>query len=286
MKNTRQLPYPDINEALIKGQNRIDICNLYSSALRSTNDFYHNQYAYKLDEYVDAENNKPLLQMEYDSLVSFIDEWSAKHNVQVDIIVRLKDWLGYNAKIRLFLSKGRCVDSIKDLLGFKLVLKTQYPDTVESHKLCYKLTNDVLNFLVLQRHCLLLQAEAKSGSPLSPLSSIAKKLFIYDKNEIEPKFVPFVKNYLAIPKNDGYQGLHCYVKTPSKLVFEIQVHTTATNMHAEELHETYKDVRYENIDFDIDFDKIHIPGLVFDECGKIRYDSTGLFKPDFKFLCR
>lgn len=283
---TKQFIYPDINKAYIGASNRTMVCDAYISALNETGVFYNNQYAYKLHEFNAAEKNKPLLRSEYDCLVCFIEEWSKIHSIYVDIIVRLKDWMGYNAKIRLFQSEGRCLDSIRDLLGFKLVLRTEFPDSERTHKLCYQLMNDVLTFLTLSRHCLLLKAEAKTGNPLDPSSDVAKKIFVYTENEIAPTYVEFVKNYLANPKDDGYQGLHACLKTLSGLFFEIQVHTVATNLHAQILHQTYKDGRYANVKFDIDFKKINIPGLVFDENGKILYDTTGLFLSDFNFLYR
>lgn len=274
--------YPNLNLAFNGARNAIDINNSYIEMLEATGIHDHSQYAAKLHEFTTAEKKKQALKKEYNTIKSFLKSWSKKHGVLLDFTARKKDWIGFNAKILLYLKTGKSLEKIRDLLGFRIILLTEYPDTAKSHQLAYQLQNDLFDFLK-SRHCLLLEAEPKSGKPLD-IEKKPPNVFIYPKNEIKSEYSKNVKNYMIEPKEDFYQGLHSYILTPSGITLEIQIHTTATAIQAEKLHELYKTKRYQGIDIVIDYKTLNLPGLVVGTDGKIIFDKLGIFKPNFKFL--
>jgi len=279
----KPLSYPDLNLAFVGARNATDLNNSYIKILESTGIHHHTQYAAKLREFSNVDKKKSAVRREYKAIKKFLKTWSKRNGVRVLFNVRKKDWIGFNAKILLFQKNGRNLAAIRDLLGFKLILETEYPDTQKSHKLAYQLINDLLDFLTQSRHCLLLEAEPKSGQPLD-LANKPSHIFIYNKNELKPEYIPNVKNYLIEPKEDFYQGLHTYIQTPEEVVLEIQIHTISTHLQAEKLHKDYKSLRYQDIDINLDYPNIKIPGLVFDTDGTAIFDSLGIFLSNFKFL--
>ena len=275
MQNTT-LDFPDINKAFIGATSLSEVCYNYIDILSTTYDIFLNQYSNKLLEFIDIDSKIPILEEEFHEFKLFLLRWSKQNNVKVHIKTRRKSWIGFNAKIRLFLSHNEDLNAVRDLLGFRLILCTNAQDSSESVKLCYQLMKDVLIFFATKRKSLLLNAEKKLGNPLDPNSEVAKKIFLYSKNDLPPELEPKVKNYIALPKDNGYQGLHGYVKTPSGLVFEIQVRTLAMELFDQSIHETHKTERYSKTKINLDYSIVNIPGVVFDSDNNLICDLIGL----------
>lgn len=277
MLNT-SLNFPDINQAFVGATSLSEVCYNYIDILSATYDIFLNQYSNKLLEFIDIDSKIPILEEEFHEFKLFLLSWSKQNNVKVHIKTRRKSWIGFNAKIRLFLSHNEDLNAIRDLLGFRLILCTNEKDSSESVKLCYKLMNDILIFFATKRKSLLLNAEKKLGKPLDPNSEIAKKIFIYSKNELFSELECKVKNYVVLPKYNGYQGLHGYVKTPSGLVFEIQVRTLAMQLFDESIHEAHKAERYSKTKIELNYSLINLPGVLFDSDNRVVCDFIGLVK--------
>ena len=277
MTNETTMNFPDINEAFIGTTDLNGVCSNYIDILNRTGNFYCNQYGNKLLEFNDSDDKFSVLEIEHHELKNFLNEWSKKYSVKLMIFLRKKNFIGYNSKIRLFLSNGFDLSAIRDLFGFKIVLCTSSKDNVETQKLCYQLMNDLLIFFSTKRKCLLLNAESRLGEPLDSNSEIAKKIFVCNKSFLQPEFETKVKNYILFPKDTGYQGLHAYIKTPSDMVFEVQIKTLSMEIFDEAIHEEHKKQRYANFKIALDYNKINISGVVFDENNYLICDLAGLF---------
>ncbi len=268
--------FPDINASFLEASNLNTVCSNYIGILNQTEDFYFSQYANKLLEFVDSNKKISSLEKEFHEIKIFLRNWSKSNSVQISISSRKKAFIRFNSKIRLFLSDGLDLNGIRDVLGFKLVLFTSKSDSLETQELAYKLMNDLLIFFSIQRKSLLLNAEDRMGEALQPDSEIAKRIFVYDKSLLRPEFKSKVKNYVQYPKDTGYQGLHAYIKTPTSLVFEIQVKTLAMDIFADSIHEIHKKQRYANFKIPLDYSKIQLPGVIFDENDYLISDKCGL----------
>ena len=268
--------FPDINASFLEASNLNTVCSNYIGILNQTEDFYFSQYANKLLEFVDSNKKISSLEKEFHEIKIFLRNWSKSNSVQISISSRKKAFIRFNSKIRLFLSDGLDLNGIRDVLGFKLVLFTSKSDSLETQELAYKLMNDLLIFFSIQRKSLLLNAEDRIGETLQPHSEIAKRIFVYNKSLLRPEFESKVKNYVQYPKDTGYQGLHAYIKTPASLVFEIQVKTLAMDIFADSIHEIHKKQRYANFKIPLDYSKIHLPGVIFDENDYLISDKCGL----------
>lgn len=271
------MSFPDINEAFIGTTDLNVVCSNYIDILNRTGNFYYNQYANKLLEFNDSDVKFSVLEIEHHELKNFLINWSKKHNIKLIISLRKKSFISFNSKIRLFISNGFDLSAIRDLLGFKIILCTSQKDNIKTQKLCYQLMNDLLLFFSQKRKCLLMNAEARLGEPLSPHSEVAKKIFVCDKSFLLPEFETKVKNYVLYPKDSGYQALHSYIKTPSDMVFEVQIKTLSMEIFDEAIHEEHKKQRYANFKIALDYSKINISGVVFDENNYLICDLAGLF---------
>ena len=268
--------FPDINDSFIGASNLNIVCSNYIGILNRTEDFYFSQYANKLLEFIDSNKKISSLEKEFHEIKIFLRNWSKSNSVQISISSRKKAFIRFNSKIRLFLSDGLDLNGIRDVLGFKLVLFTSKSDSLETQELAYKLMNDLLIFFSIQRKSLLLNAEDRIGETLQPDSEIAKRIFVYNKSLLRPEFESKVKNYVQYPKDTGYQGLHAYIKTPTSLVFEVQIKTLAMDIFADSIHEIHKKQRYANFKIPLDYSKIQLPGVIFDENDYLISDKCGL----------
>lgn len=270
------IDFPDINTAFIGALNLNAVCWNYINILkRSENADYH-KYSEKLMEFIKSDKQIIVLEEEFHEIKRFLRNWSKYNSTQLSIRSRKKAFIGFNSKIRLFLSNNYDLNAIRDLLGFKIVLFTSKEDNLKSQKLAYKLMNDLLHFFLLQRKATLLTAESRLGEPLQENSEIAKKIFVYKKSFLKPEFESKIKNYVMYPKNTGYQGLHAYIKVPTGLVFEVQVKTFAMDIYAESIHDLHKKQRYENFKIPLDYEKIQLPGVAFDSNNYLISDKCGL----------
>lgn len=277
MSEITAISFPDINEAFIGTTDLNVVCSNYIDMLNQTGNFYYNQYGNKLLEFNDSDDKFSFLEIEHHELKKFLNDWSKKQKVKLIIFLRKKSFISFNSKIRLFISNGFDLSTIRDLLGFKIVLCTSAKDNIRNQKLCYQLMNDLLIFFSIKRKCLLLNAESRLGNSLNPNSETAKKIFVCDKSFLLPEFEIKVKNYVLFPKDSGYQGLHAYIRTPSGMVFEVQIKTLAMEIFDEAIHEEHKRQRYKNFNIELDFKKIKISGVVFDEKNYLINDFVGLF---------
>ena len=263
MNKVLDLEFPDITHILYSEKTLDNIRIKYIELLRNENSIYNILYANKLEESLNMLSHENLQQLEHEfhDLKEHLRTWSKDRGIHLLLKRRLKDWLGQNEKIQLFLSTGRPLDKILDILGFRIIVCSELKDTVESINLCYELQNEVIDFFII------------------PESATIYK-----------GFEPNVKDYIRFPKKNGYQSLHTVARKPNGLTFEIQIRTYAMDLLAEHgtgAHTLYKNGRYSEVGLSskIDFNKIHISGFTVLEDGNIN-DIVGLRKSvdPFNFL--
>lgn len=282
--------FPDINQAFQGAQSLEEVCTNYIDLLNDSKDIFNILYANKLLEFLEAEKKISDLEDEFHEFKHYLRDWSQKNHVKVLVKMRKKDFIGFNEKIRLFLLTDRDLDSIRDLLGFRLILCTGQVDTPESIDLCYQLLNETIPFFAIQRKCLFLDAEPRVGKTLDSNSDVAKRILIPKKSNLLPGFEKKVKDYVYNPKANGYQSLHVCSKTPTGLVFEKQIRTFAMDLHAEYdeycIHSLHKKERYSTeAKINLNLDLINLDGIAFDKNHNLLCDYIGLLKGSDLFDC-
>lgn len=271
------ISFPDINEAF-KGKTSLgNVCYDYVDILNDTKIYHNNLYANKLLYFNAIEDKLEHLKEEIDAFQAWIDDWCKKHNCEVIFMIRRKGFIEFNKKIRLFLLNGLDLDLIRDLLGIRIILCTDKVDTLASIRLNYSFMNDAIKFFTIERKCLFLDAEPKSGKCLNKFSDIASQIYIPETSYLEPQFQPKVKDYVLDPKEDGYQSLHAYVKTMDGFTFELQVRTYAMHIWAGLYHSIHKAERYSDTNINLNLENIILQGVSFDTDGNLLEDDIGLF---------
>lgn len=271
------ISFPDINEAF-KGKTSLgSICYDYVDILNDTKIYHNNLYANKLLYFNAIEDKLEHLKEEIDAFQTWIDHWCKKHNCEVIFMIRRKGFIEFNKKIRLFLLDGLDLDLIRDLLGIRIILCTDKVDTLASIRLNYSFMNDAIKFFTIERKCLFLDAEPKSGKSLNKFSDIASQIYIPETSYLEPQFQPKVKDYVLDPKEDGYQSLHAYVKTMDGFTFELQVRTYAMHIWAGLYHSIHKAERYSDTNINLNLENIILQGVSFNTDGNLLEDDIGLF---------
>ena len=283
-----KMNFPDIRKALYAGNSLEEIRSLYINQLRETGSIYNMLYANKLEEAMNMLDIHSLheLEAEFHDLKEYLRSWTNERSIHCLLKRRQKDWVGFNEKIQLYLLNGKPLGKLLDLLGFRIVICHDTADNIESIKLCYDLLNEVIDFFVNDRHCLLLEAEPRLDTGFD--SDKHPEVIIPEKSLIRFGLESNVKDYIQHPKRNGYQSLHTIVKRPDGLTFEVQIRTYSMDLRAEYGtgdHAVYKNNRYSDLDLNIDYTKIHVPGFSVLPNGAIN-DIIGLRKSvdPFNFL--
>lgn len=266
--------FPDLNLAIEGAKSNDTICITYMEMLNSTNIIGHIEYANKLLDFLTIDKKIPFLEeVFYEFKKSRLRQWILA-NVSLYIKMRKKGFIPLNEKIRLYYPNP---SKVHDLIGFRLVLKTYQQDTMESVLLCYDLMNTVISFFVKEKRYMILEAE--------DLIDVIDSTDIVPPNIIIPSeeglilegYENRVKDYIKHPKKDDYyQSLHCCIKTWSGLIFEVQIRTFAMDVRSD--HRAYKKYRYKKTHIDLDYSKIALPGIAFDENNELIYDMSGFLK--------
>lgn len=279
MDNVPSQDFPDINRAFLGASETYEVCSNFIELLNATGNIQDILYANKLLEYLEINKMIPALSDEFHEFKNHLREWTKTNGLKLFVLRRKKDFIGFNAKIRLFLLNGKNPNDIHDLIGFRIVLLTPKKDTPETVKLCYEVLNEAIRFFAIKRKCLFLDAEPilEPGN----IEELEDIIIPSESNLILPGFENKVKDYIKEPKRNGYQSLHCCIKTPSQLIFEIQIRTYEMDNRAEfgsSMHKNHKSERYEGVNIDLDYSKINLRGICFDNGGNLVSDLSGLLK--------
>lgn len=264
--------FPDLQQVLETSTTMDEVWEGYIQALRENPSITNFLYANKLEEFRNmlAINKLRELEREFHEVKEHLRKIAKMYGVKIRLTRRQKDFVGLNEKIRLFLLKNSPLDKINDFLGFRITLCTDSEDTTETVKLCYEVLNKLIEYFVIERRCILTEAEPILQDAYD--ADEDTKIVIPSTNMILPGFETNVKDYIRNPKKNGYQSLHTIVRKNDGLVFEIQVRTLAMDIRAEfgsANHSPYKVSKYLGADIELNLANLSIQGFHASKNGDI-----------------
>ena len=191
---------------------------------------------------------------------------------------RLKSFVSTTNKIIRFLDAHSSVDLLKDIIAFRIVLHENDSTSNSDDNLisdCYSVANSLIEFYSLLGYIL---CEAESVVDTIDLSSPRlKELTIPQTSGLVSEYSFGAKDYIRMPKKNGYQSLHLIFRSPEGLTFEVQIRTEKMDVYASEgyaEHGVYKETKYTNR-LRFDSRKVNIPGYEVSKSGKLLKDTSG-----------
>lgn len=177
-------------------------------------------------------------------------------NMKVTIVCRRKGFESTVKKVLLYYLEGNSID-LADLLAFRIINDSLSPEKT-NEEYCYSIHTICTEYFLKKKQYTLCKPTKQIGSN------------------------PLIKDYIEMPKENGYKSIHTALKTPDNNLFEFQIRTLKMHEDAEvgkAAHNEYKNEKYQAIEKHIWFDptKVHIPNFRFFCNGSI-YDKIGLKK--------
>lgn len=229
-----------------------------------------------------AEPNMKQLNQIWQMLHDYLIMLSQKTGIKMEFDVRRKAYVSFCRKIQLHIVKKMPIDEIFDELGMRIIIGESLVDEPILLNLCDIVMNEIIDFFItiggVPKD---LRQTYKTGT------TYPEGVLIQKKSLINPDYKNNVKNYIAKPKLNGYQGLHSVIQMANGVLFEVQVRTKAMHNRAEEgdaKHTIYKDERYRAIlekgeeIFDLSFNQTNIEGISLRKDGSIE-DKVGFIQP-------
>lgn len=282
-----RIAYPDLKAMAERSTSCDELWEKYPKALRrikkmkeeSQEEFQTRKlvwylYANKLEEFfsiVSGEENIAQLKKAGKKFKNFVNKWAKENNVEVTFLMRIKDFVGINEKIRLYIRKGKSLDRILDLIGFRVIIDSN------DENLCYDLMNKVIAYFI-NEGCIPTQAEPNVDVGL---------LEPQRESGLDERFIQNVKDYIRLPKAlTGYRSLHVVMRTTKGLPFEIQIRTKEMDEAADDAnHKGYKSRRYLGEEIYLEPEKLHIEGVKFRENAEKGIDPRdAIWEDDVGFL--
>ena len=195
---------------------------------------------------------------------------------------RRKSLLSTEAKLQKLIKDKQSLDLIQDFLAYRITTFSSKSKITQIYDL-YKLAEKLAIFYSNNGYILCNATPAKDTANFDK-KKFSKIVIPSEKtvNAILKNCSYGVKDYVLHPKKNGYQSLHLVFKGPKGKYFEVQLRTFDQHVWAEAdcaNHTTYKKKRYD--EFEINFDKINIPGLT--KVGTEIIDLVG-FSKSFVFI--
>lgn len=180
-------------------------------------------------------------------------------NLRFRIAGRRKALISVEQKIQRNLKKGRSLDLIRDMLGIRIVLLNGSVDD------CYTVTEKFISSCLEDGYTICEESEQNCDLQILESHSHTLSQFYYG-----------ITDYIAFPKENGYQSLHVVFRAPSGICFEFQIRTFDMHVDADvglSDHAKYKEEKYGSFSFDRT--KIKLPGYAVSQNGSI-IDMIGL----------
>lgn len=280
MQMKSKICFPSLENTIYESRQKEELWENYIAILRSDyRNLIFEMYANKLEEISVMSDPKKLSQIkeEVNEFKVKINPWVSQEGISYELKFRQKDFVGLNQKIRLYSNQGKLISKVNDFLGFRIIINS-FKSEIENIGYCYKFLEMIIEFLVIEGHCIILEAEPtiETGFQKDKYPNI----IIPSQPMLNPYLKGFVKDYICHPKKNGYQSLHIIFKKTDGLIFEVQIRTQKMDFQAENgdaEHNGYKKDRYLGEEIIIDPYKVNIEGFHVDENGEI-HDSIGLIK--------
>ncbi len=231
----------------------------YAELLQQSGDNKSLLHATKILEYKNIINSKSnsTLRKIFDNFYNILSKEFP--NLRFRISGRRKSYVSIEQKIQRNLKLNKSLDLIRDMLGVRIILLNGKP------KDCY---------LVLER--LISVCLADGFTICEENSHNTDKNSLNSKSRILSQFYYGITDYIASPKENGYQSLHATFRNSTGFCFEVQVRTFDMHVNADcgsSGHSTYKKAKYDSLEFNRC--KIKIPGYSITPSGSI-IDLIGL----------
>lgn len=203
-------------------------------------------------------------------------------NLEVEGQGRLKALISWYNKATRKLDNQESIDTLdNDIIAFRLIIRSKLGKKLSRARLvtsCYEVSNRLISYYLGLGYE---PCKAESVQDTIKLSSSRlKELFIPEISGIDPYYQAYVKDYIMLPKQNGYQSLHIIIRMPNGIKFEIQIRTEEMDRYAREGygdHERYKETKYVNC---VVYDPllVKLTSYVVSKDGEVIEDSAGLEK--------
>lgn len=276
--NTK-MHFPSLENAIYSSRTIKQAWKNYITELRrDESNLLFCMYANKLQELELMRNPRNLkkLNRDFKKFKRKLQPWITENGINIEFRRRQKDFVGLNQKIRHYINSATPLSKVNDFLGFRIIISSSKDENCNIG-FCYQLLQKIIEFFVVEKHCIILEAEPRMDTEFDPKAH--PKVIIPNKPQINPKLTWMFKDYIFKPKQNGYQSLHVIFKNPRNMqIFEIQIRTKEMDLRAEEgmaEHGVYKRTRYLGEEISINPNLIKMRGFRVDEDGKI-HDAVGL----------
>ena len=163
-------------------------------------------------------------------------------NLIGEIPARIKNWIGGWSKEAKFKNLSR----INDIYGSRVIIRANNHETPEQLvNTLYYITKDILE-LAISEGLSILPSEPKKDVKSFKLDE-HPEIILPDKKSIciLKEYDSYIKDYIAEPKEDGYQSIHAILVHPAYGKIEMQFRTKIMHDYAETgpaSHKKYKDL--------------------------------------------
>jgi hypothetical protein len=149
---------------------------------------------------------------------------------------------------------------LKDFMAFRIILLDKNPK--ELVPMLYEIADVIIEFFKIKGFEAVVAENPKGTGKFN--NKLHQNVYVPKASMISEKNKDFVKDYVASPKENGYQSLHIVFYDPiTKRSFEVQIRTFSMHVSAETGdadHMSYKENNYGTME-DIDYSKINIRGF-------------------------
>ncbi len=240
----------------------------YAENLRNDeNNILNLSHANKIDEYINIVFNRDLSRFckeEFSFLSDAIDE--EYPDIFFQFTGRRKSTLSFESKIQKLLKECKSLDLLRDILAFRILILTNDPQ--KSTKQCYDVANLVIKFFTKRGFTI---CDADPIKDTTSFDNSKHNIYVPESSGIDLNFTKSVKDYVATPKENGYQSIHLVFRTPTGDCFELQIRSISMHEHAEHgyaEHKKYKMIKYDSFP-DFDPTKIKMDGFKLTNSGNV-----------------
>ena len=267
---------PILADALYEGHSIPEILEIYEGLLKKTGDLKAIQHGTFISQYRNIVVDKRFLgtlRKHFNNIYTLIGRKFPETLFHLE--GRRKSLISTEKKIIKLLSQNKSLDTLRDLIAFRLIIfdDLQNPQTAVNQ--CYTIMTSIIKYGIENGFML---CEANPVVETKGFDNDKHHLYIPKTSAIPKEFQVGVKDYIMKPKSNGYQSLHAVFRLASGHCFEVQIRTFSMHTHAESgnaNHKVYKQQEY--VDLEIDKEKIHIPGYAVTPNGDV-HDMVGVEK--------
>lgn len=193
---------------------------------------------------------------------------------------RRKSLKSLENKINLLLGTNSSLDLLRDIFAFRIVV-FDTKDPAVAVKKCYQVMERIILYLSSQGF---IPCESKITKEDKQFDkNLFDSIYVPESPILGPQYEDFVKDYILLPKTNGYQSLHASFRdSHTGRFFEVQIRTASMHIWAEYHtadHSNYKQKKYSSTDEKWDLSKINVEGFYLISSGD--REETGAQYEDF-----